>query len=585
MHVASSFVVQHRRATTTPSFGEETPWIEDGQASSRERKTKTMSTMEARRNASLVKGWTKHDVRVRRRGTKERTWKDLRRTRSGGGVRNGRQTSAGAAAPDGSTCVDEGENLSSTRPTASAAVSACALALGYCSACRSSTSVALIPMAQAMQWNPQAVGQVQGAFLLGYAGTQALGGAAADQTGGKKVLAWGVAINALAALLLPFTVGQAAMATALLMAWTLRATAGAGQGVAMPAMNQIVANNVSREKRASALGVVFAGFHAGNVLGLLVSPKLVAMWGWKGLFAFYGLLGLPVLMVWNLLLRERAPLLDVKETVARAEEKITDVSQADSTQAVLELPTAVADNVKTTVMQAGSFMSEDVFTATERDDERSNLLLKILNAFLPLLRPKACLGAMMAHAANHAAFFVVLSWTPTFFASAKGLDLQKATQLATIPWVAIAVCSPLWGKVADAAMSKGLSRLLARRGAQAIGSFASAAAFALLALVSETASPTLVCMLFCIAMGCLAAGQAGFASSEIEIVAPQRAGAMVGACNTIASLAGMASTTLAGVCLARWPGNWKAVYLAVAAVLTVGGTAFSLWSEDRVVVE
>uniref|UniRef100_A0A7S3XFA2 Major facilitator superfamily (MFS) profile domain-containing protein n=1 Tax=Picocystis salinarum TaxID=88271 RepID=A0A7S3XFA2_9CHLO len=541
--------------------------------------------METKRIASLSKGWKKRDVRVRRCRTKDRTWKEVRRVGSGGEVRKRHEGSAGATAEDGSTRVDERANKSFTRPNASAAVSACALALGYCSACRSSTSVALIPMAQAMQWNPQAVGQVQGAFLLGYAGTQALGGAAADQTGGKKVLAWGMAINALAALLLPFIVGQVAMTTALMMAWTLRATAGAGQGVAMPAMNQIVANNVSREKRASALGVVFAGFHAGNVLGLLVSPKLVALWGWKGLFAFYGMLGLPVLMAWNLLLQESTPLLDVKETVARVEEKITDVSQADPKQAVLGLRAAVADNVKTTVMQAGSFMSEDVFTATERDDESSNLLLQISNAFLPLLRPKACLGAMMAHAANHAAFFVVLSWTPTFFASAKGLSLQKATQLATIPWVAIAVFSPLWGRVADAAMSRGLSRLFARRGAQAIGSFASAAAFALLALMTETASPSLICLLFCIAMGCLAAGQAGFASSEIEIVAPQRAGAMVGACNTIASLAGMASTTLAGVCLARWPGNWKAVYLAVAAVLAVGGTAFTLWSEDRVVVE
>lgn len=501
------------------------------------------------------------------------------------GRRHGSWTWPRASASDATVPAGEGAEAQANAPSTPATVSACALALGYCSACRSSTSVALIPMAQAMQWNPEAVGHVQGAFLLGYAGTQAMGGASADQQGGKKVLAWGMAINALAALLLPFTVGRTAMTTALTVAWLLRWIAGAGQGVAMPAMNQIIANKVSREERASALGVVFAGFHAGNVLGLLVSPKLVAMWGWKGLFVFYGMLGMPVLLVWNLLLRERSPLMDVKETLARVEEKMGNVPELDPAQATLEAPKLVTDGVKSVVMQAGSFMSEDVLMATERDSARTHIFQKVSDAFLPLLRPKACLGAMMAHAANHAAFFVVLSWTPTFFASAKGLSLQKAAQLATIPWVAIAVFSPLWGRIADAVMARGLSRLLARRGAQAIGSFASAGAFASLALVSETASPIFACVLFCIAMGCLAAGQAGFASSEIEIVAPQRAGAMVGACNTIASLAGMASTTLAGVCLARWPGNWRAVYLAVASVLVIGGLAFTLWSEDRVVVE
>lgn len=53
--------------------------------------------------------------------------------------------------------------------------------------------------------------------------------------------------------------------------WTLpavmlaRGMVGLGEGVALPAMNNLVANNVPPARRSTALGGCFTGFHTGQV--------------------------------------------------------------------------------------------------------------------------------------------------------------------------------------------------------------------------------------------------------------------------------------------------------------------------------
>lgn len=42
-----------------------------------------------------------------------------------------------------------------------------------------------------------------------------------------------------------------------------RGMVGLGEGVALPAMNNLVANNVPLSRRSTALGGCFSGFHTG----------------------------------------------------------------------------------------------------------------------------------------------------------------------------------------------------------------------------------------------------------------------------------------------------------------------------------
>lgn len=42
-----------------------------------------------------------------------------------------------------------------------------------------------------------------------------------------------------------------------------RGMVGLGEGVALPAMNNLVANNIPLARRSTALGGCFTGFHSG----------------------------------------------------------------------------------------------------------------------------------------------------------------------------------------------------------------------------------------------------------------------------------------------------------------------------------
>ena len=109
-----------------------------------------------------------------------------------------------------------------------------------------------------------------------------------------------------------------------------RVCIGLGEGVALPAMNNMVAG-LPREKRSTALGIAFTGFHcgrdilchcvhhaavccldhacqiasfcpaaplSGNLIGLAVSPIILAAFGWRSLFLIFGILGGPLLAFW-----------------------------------------------------------------------------------------------------------------------------------------------------------------------------------------------------------------------------------------------------------------------------------------------
>ena len=96
---------------------------------------------------------------------------------------------------------------------------------------RVNISVAIIPMAKDLGWDPATQGTVLSAFFVGYLATQVLGGRLADRFGGKVVLGIGVLSWSLFTLVTPF----AALGgfTALLFA---RVGMGVGEGVTFPSI-------------------------------------------------------------------------------------------------------------------------------------------------------------------------------------------------------------------------------------------------------------------------------------------------------------------------------------------------------------
>lgn len=181
-----------------------------------------------------------------------------------------------------------------------------ALTLLVCNMDRICLAVAIVPLAAELNWSIATQGLVQSAFLWGYMGTQLLGGTLADRYGGKAVMSNAIILFSLASMLLPLVaqpqlVGAAAV---LPLAVAARVAVGLGEGVVLPSMNSLIATTVPLEGRATALGQVFSGFHTGNIVGLLLSPIVLALYGWRTLFLAFGAVGLPLWLFWNALVPE-----------------------------------------------------------------------------------------------------------------------------------------------------------------------------------------------------------------------------------------------------------------------------------------
>ncbi|EMS62779.1 putative anion transporter 3, chloroplastic [Triticum urartu] len=167
------------------------------------------------------------------------------------------------------------------------------LALALCNADRVVMSVAIVPLSQAYGWTPSFAGVVQSSFLWGYLISPIIGGALVDYYGGKRVMAYGVALWSFATFLSPW-----AAARSLWLFISTRILLGVAEGVALPCMNNMVLRWFPRTERSSAVGIAMAGFQLGNTIGLLLSPIIMSRTGTFGPFVIFGLFGFLWVLVW-----------------------------------------------------------------------------------------------------------------------------------------------------------------------------------------------------------------------------------------------------------------------------------------------
>ncbi|XP_038995530.1 ascorbate transporter, chloroplastic-like isoform X2 [Hibiscus syriacus] len=162
----------------------------------------------------------------------------------------------------------------------------CFAAFLLCNMDRVNMSIAILPMSKEFNWNSATVGLIQSSFFWGYLLTQILGGIWADKIGGKLVLGFGVIWWSTATILTPI-----AARIGLPFLLIIRAFMGIGEGVAMPAMNNLLSKWIPVSERSRSLALVYSGMYLGSVIGLAFSPILISKFGWPSVFYSFGSLG------------------------------------------------------------------------------------------------------------------------------------------------------------------------------------------------------------------------------------------------------------------------------------------------------
>lgn len=368
------------------------------------------------------------------------------------------------------------------------------------------------------------LGFVFSAFLFGYALFQTPAGWLADRFGPRRMLTlgvlwWGV-----------FTALTAAIShnivRIVLVLVVIRFLLGAGEAIVYPASNQFVARWVPSNERGVANGIIFAGVG----IGAGITPPLISFvmlrYGWRSSFLMSAFVGLVAAAVWFLAARDTP-----------------DAHPAVSSNELTHIQRGIPSHAPS---KSDGLLSWSI-------------ILSKLNVWI-LSLAYFCFGYVA---------WVFFSWFYLYLAKVRGLDLKTSAAYATLPFLAMAVCSPLGGAVSDA-VTKHLGPRLGRSSIAVLG-FTLTAAF----LVWGSAAKDTRVASFVLAggAGSLYLSQSSFWAVSADL-GGKSSGLLSGFMNMANQIGGMITVSLTPFLADRF--GWNTGFYVAAAIAGLGAVAWLL---------
>jgi ACS family glucarate transporter-like MFS transporter len=260
------------------------------------------------------------------------------------------------------------------------------------------------------------LGLVFSSFLFGYALFQTPAGWLADRFGARRMLLFGVLWWGL------FSSLTAAVSTritsALVLFIVIRFLLGAGEAIIYPASNQFVSRWIPSHERGIANGIIFAGVGIGAGITPPLISFLMSRYGWRFSFLLCALIGLAAGAVWY--------------STAR------DTPQSHPRVSPSELES----------IQQG-------LPESQREDNSASSRL----SWWAILSSRTIWTVTLAYFCFGYVAWVFFSWFYLYLAKVRGLNLKSSAFYATLPFLAMAACSPLGGAIGDWVTKRTNSRL------------------------------------------------------------------------------------------------------------------------------
>jgi ACS family glucarate transporter-like MFS transporter len=385
------------------------------------------------------------------------------------------------------------------------------------------------------------LGYVFSSFLLGYALFQTVGGWLSDKLGPRRVLTVGVVWWGIFTALTAIVPSQ--IRGALLLFVAIRFLLGGGEAVIYPASNQFVSWWVPTQERGVANGIIFAGVGVGAGITPPAITYVMFHYGWRSSFWMSAIIGLAAGFIWFIIARDKP---EDHPSVSPAELQFIQsgrtLSSSESFSAST-IPPPVANTVKSlpwsTILQ-----SKNVWAIT-------------FSYF--------CYGYVA---------WIFFSWFYIYLANVRGLNLKASAFYATLPFLAMAICCPLGGAIADR-VTLWRGKRIGRCG---IAVFAMTLAAVFLLLGSRVASVRLASVVLAGGAGALYLSQSSFWSVTADIGAAS-SGSVSGFMNMGAQLGGAVTASLTPVVAARY--GWTASFYVAAVLAALGALAWSVVNPDR----
>lgn len=383
---------------------------------------------------------------------------------------------------------------------------------------RINLSVAAPDMMHHFGMSASEMGVLSSAFLWTYAVLQMPVGTVVDHLGVVRV-------NRVAAALWAFASFLSAAAGGLGLLLVARLVLGVGEAPTVPAGWTALGQWFPRRERGTATAAFDGCAKLSNVVGLPAMALLVAEFGWRAAFAGTGVLSVGYLVAWWLLYATPKRALDAGR-LSRAE----------------------FDHVR-----AGGAEDEDAPAPA-------------LAGIGHLLRRRKTWGLALGYASYTYAYYVLLTWLPTYLTRQFGVNLLQSGISAVVPWLVALVAQFVIGGLV-------LDRIIARTGDETRNRRIVLVCSMLTALAVSGAAWTHSIVLAVLFLSVGAAGLAvsvPAASSIPALLAPEGCtGSLGGIVNFVANLLGIAAPVVTGAIVDR-TGSFSAAF-AVTGIVLLGG--------------
>ncbi len=269
---------------------------------------------------------------------------------------------------------------------------------------RVNISIAGQAIAKEFHLNNIQLGWLFSAFVLGYALFQAPAGRIADKVGARTVL--GLAVLWWAVFTSAITFVSPAIGGLVITLIGIRFVLGMGEAIVYPASNCIVAAWIPTSERGIANGIIFAGVGFGAGLAPPIITYTLLHYGWRTSFWVSAAMGMIAGVVWFLIARDTPA----------------------------QHPWASQDEQQ--YIAAGLPRGKHTTGAPQL-------------GWGEIVKDRNVQALSFSYFTYGYAVYIFFSWFFIYLNSVRGLDMKKSSLYTMLPFIAMAVASPIGGWLSD----------------------------------------------------------------------------------------------------------------------------------------
>ncbi|KAL0841150.1 hypothetical protein ABMA28_014896 [Loxostege sticticalis] len=383
-------------------------------------------------------------------------------------------------------------------------------------------------------WDEKTQGLILSGFYYGYAATQVPGGYLAEKFGGKWTLGIGLLSTALFTFLTPVVI-RAGGATWLFI---LRVLQGMGEGPTMPALMIMLARWVPPHERGFQGALVFGGAQIGNIFGSFMSGILLADGrDWAYVFYFFGGFGILWFTLWSLLCYSTPnthPYISKKEL---------------------------------------AYLNNNVTTA-------ENISTKDPVPWKAILRSAPVWALVWAAVGHDWGYYTMVTDLPKYSHDVLKFNIATTGTLTALPYIAMWICSFLFGLICDYCIKKGWHTIKTGR---IIHTTVAATGPAICIILASYAGcdRTAAMVYFVLSMALMGGFYSGMKVNALDL-APNYAGSLTSLVNTTSTFAGIATPYLIGLMTPNSTlSEWRGAFWVCFAVLVGTNVVYCIWADGK----